>query len=124
MPRLIASGQSRAITVVVFDKDGTLIDFDKAWTGRLRRAVRAAVDLAGSALPAGDRALETALTRTLGVRPQEMAMIGDSAGDMSAARAAGAGFTIGVTSGPATAAELAPLADVVVADIHAVGVTT
>lgn len=254
MPRLEVAGLVRDIDVVVFDKDGTLIDFDKAWSGRLRRAITAACDQAG--FEAGKRGeLEAALYRTLGAEPAtgamfpdgpyvsasiveactiaaavlyqsgqpwqrsqaiaatamrpvfagvplpselatigdvtglltrlraaglrlaittnderagtmaglaalgiaskfdvlvcaddaglapkpapdallhiarvlgahpaRLAVVGDSVGDLRAGRAAGAGLIIGVSSGPATAALLAPHADAVVADIHALSV--
>jgi len=51
-----------------------------------------------------------------GLRPDEVAMIGDSNHDLRAGRAAGM-LTIGVLTGPATAKDLQPLADVILADI-------
>lgn len=51
--------------------------------------------------------------------PQEIAMIGDSRHDLEMVRAAGGGFALGVLTGPATAEELAPHADLVIADIGA-----
>lgn len=50
------------------------------------------------------------------VAPDRTAMVGDSAHDLIAGRAAGM-TTIGVLTGPASAADLAPLADVVLPDI-------
>ena len=44
-----------------------------------------------------------------------VAMVGDSAHDLGAARAAGAALAVGVLTGPAGEAELGPLADVVLA---------
>jgi hypothetical protein len=41
---------------------------------------------------------------------------------MQAGRSAGAGFVVGVLSGLATASHLAPLADAIVPDVHAVDV--
>lgn len=51
-----------------------------------------------------------------GVSPAEVALIGDSLHDLIAARSAGA-VAVAVTSGKADEAELAPLADVVAADL-------
>lgn len=51
-----------------------------------------------------------------GLAPGEVAMVGDSRHDLIAGRAAGM-HTVGVLTGPAGAADLAPLADVVLADI-------
>ena len=51
-----------------------------------------------------------------GLRPDQVAMVGDSTHDLGAGRAAGM-TTIGVLTGPADAATLAPLADVVLANI-------
>jgi len=54
-----------------------------------------------------------------GLDPARVAMVGDSTHDLIAGRAAGM-QTIGVLTGPAGAAELAPLADAVLADIGAI----
>jgi len=52
-----------------------------------------------------------------GLAPAQVAMVGDSLHDLHAGRAAGAGLVVGVLTGPADAAELAPHADVVIAHI-------
>lgn len=83
-------------------------------------AVVCADDVGLAAKPAPDGLLHIA--RTLGVPPRRLAMVGDSVGDMLTGRAAAAGLLVGVLSGPAVAAQLAPHADVVVADIHALEV--
>lgn len=57
-----------------------------------------------------------AAARRLGVAPAQVAMIGDSRHDLAAGRAAGM-VTIGVLTGPALAADLADLADVVLPSI-------
>lgn len=53
-----------------------------------------------------------------GIPPGECAMIGDSTHDLASGRAAGMA-TVGVLTGPASAEDLAPLADVVLPDIGA-----
>ena len=68
--------------------------------------------------PAADGILY--LARHFGVVPQRVAMVGDSAGDMLAGRAAGAGMCIGVLSGTAGRCVLAAHADVLVADVHGI----
>lgn len=59
-----------------------------------------------------------AFCRATGLPPAACAMIGDSAHDLVSGRAAGM-VTVGVLTGIAEEAELAPLADVVLADIGA-----
>jgi|SRR6516164_2151209 phosphoglycolate phosphatase-like HAD superfamily hydrolase len=70
--------------------------------------------------PAPDGLLHIA--RTLGVAANRLAMVGDTEIDMLAGRSAGVGLVIGVLSGLGTADHLAPLADAVVPDIHALSV--
>lgn len=57
-----------------------------------------------------------AAAAALGVAPERAVMVGDSRHDLAAGRAAGMA-TVGVLTGPAAAADLAPLADVVLPDI-------
>ncbi len=57
-----------------------------------------------------------AFAEAMGLPPARVAMIGDSPHDLSAGRAAGM-QTVAVLTGPIGAAELAPLADVVLPDI-------
>lgn len=59
-----------------------------------------------------------AFAEQMGLRPTELALVGDSRHDLVAARAAGA-MAIGVLTGFATRDELAPLADHVIDDIAA-----
>jgi len=57
-----------------------------------------------------------------GLRPAQIAMVGDNRHDLEMARAGGAGLAVGVLSGTGTRESLAPLADVVldsVADLPA-----
>ncbi len=54
----------------------------------------------------------------MGLAPESMVMVGDSTHDLTAGRRAGM-RTVGVLTGPASAVELAPLADVVLPDIGA-----
>ena len=57
--------------------------------------------------------------RATGLSPHEVAVIGDSTHDLHMARAAGAGLAVGVLTGPARDADLAPDADVVLPSIAA-----
>jgi phosphoglycolate phosphatase len=57
------------------------------------------------------------LCAALGVAPGRTAVVGDAPADLAMARAAGAGLTIGVLSGVGAAADLEPLADVVIASV-------
>lgn len=58
-----------------------------------------------------------AFARHCGCETASVIMVGDSRHDMEAAHAAGA-IAVGVTTGPATAYELAPHADVVISGLH------
>ena len=60
-----------------------------------------------------------AFCAAMGLSPAEVAMIGDSPADLTAGRAAGCGRVIGVLTGTSPEALLTPLADLVVADVHA-----
>ena len=59
-----------------------------------------------------------AFLRWSGLAPEAVAMIGDSLHDLEAGHAAGM-VTVGVLTGPATRAELAPVAEVILDDIGA-----
>ena len=58
-----------------------------------------------------------AFAAAVGAPPQSLAVVGDSRHDLEAARAAGAGLVVAVLTGPATRADLAPLADRVLPSI-------
>lgn len=60
----------------------------------------------------------TAFAGAVGVAPHDVAMIGDSVHDLGMARAAGA-LSVGVLTGPASAADLAELADHILPSIEA-----
>ena len=64
-----------------------------------------------------DAGMVLAFARAIGAAPEQIAMVGDSAHDMNAARAAGA-LAIAVLTGPATRQTLEPLADHVIAGIE------
>jgi phosphoglycolate phosphatase len=52
-----------------------------------------------------------------GLKPSELAMVGDNRHDLEMARAGGVGLAVGVLSGTGTSESLTPLADVVLASI-------
>jgi phosphoglycolate phosphatase-like HAD superfamily hydrolase len=64
MAELIAGGRHFEIDLVVFDKDGTLIDFNFLWGRRTRRCVDALSAVSGAGEP-----LRAALYRSLGYDP-------------------------------------------------------
>ena len=68
-----AGGESFDVDLVVFDKDGTMVDFDRLWTGKLRRAVELVVREAGLDTPAADR-----LLRLIGVDPATRKVVPES----------------------------------------------
>jgi len=74
----------------------------------------AGFDSGHGAKPAPDPLL--AFARAMGLAPARVVMVGDSAHDLIAGRAAGM-QTVGVLTGTALAADLAPLADSVLPDI-------
>ncbi len=65
--------------------------------------------------PAADPLL--AFGAAVGLPMDAVAMVGDSTHDLGAGRAANAGMTIGVLTGPAEEADIAHLADVILPDI-------
>ena len=66
--------------------------------------------------PAPDMVLH--LCATLGVEPARTAVVGDTAADLRMGRAAGAGLIVAVLTGVGGRADLAPLADVVIASVE------
>lgn len=54
-----------------------------------------------------------------GLKPAEIAMVGDNRHDLEMARAGGVGLAVGVLSGTGTRASLAPLADVILDSVAA-----
>nr|ADI22198.1 predicted phosphatases [uncultured gamma proteobacterium HF0200_34B07]ADI22288.1 predicted phosphatases [uncultured actinobacterium HF0200_46I24] len=65
MPKLTALNTSVNADLVVFDKDGTLIDFHALWGPRAERAIETICSLLGS-----DKFLATKLAAALGYNPQ------------------------------------------------------
>jgi phosphoglycolate phosphatase len=72
-------------------------------------------DSVPNAKPAPD--IVHAFAAVTGLRPDEVAVVGDNAHDIAMARSAGAGAAIGVLTGNSGMAELGPVADVVLASI-------
>lgn len=72
-------------------------------------------DAVANPKPAPDVLL--AFADTVGVRPGEVAMVGDNAHDLEAARNAGAGMAVGVLSGTGRREDLVPLADVILGSV-------
>ena len=68
--------------------------------------------------PAPDMALT--VCQQLGVAPRDAIMVGDTVSDLEMAKAAGLAGAIGVSSGAVPGNMLAPYADLVVPDIHAI----
>ncbi|MEX0344268.1 MAG: HAD family hydrolase [Rhizobiaceae bacterium] len=58
-----------------------------------------------------------AFADTVGISAGELAMVGDNTHDLEAARAAGAGLSVGVLSGNGTRADLEPLADIIIGSV-------
>lgn len=67
--------------------------------------------------PAPDMILK--ICRQLNIAPAKAVMVGDNPDDLQMGRAAGAGLTIGVCSGVGSAAQLTPVADVVLPSVAA-----
>ncbi len=73
-------------------------------------------DAVANAKPAAD--MVHAFAALVGIPAGEIAMVGDNPHDLSMARTAGVGAAVGVLSGNSSAADLAPLADVVLASVR------
>ena len=117
--RLRSAGMRLAV-ITNDERDGTLSALAALGIAPSIDIVSCADDLGITPKPAPDGLL--AIARALGLAPSRLAMVGDSAGDLHAGRAAGCGLVVGVLSGPARSSDLAPHADAVVADIHALRV--
>ena len=110
----------RLAVVTNDERAGTIAGLEALGIGGLIEAIVCADDAGLAPKPAPDAILHIA--RLMAVPPSRIAVVGDAVSDLAAGRAAGAGLVVGVTSGPATASDLAPYADVVVADLHAIRV--
>ncbi|MBL8672322.1 MAG: HAD family hydrolase [Alphaproteobacteria bacterium] len=62
MPLIQAAGRTVEIALAAFDKDGTLVDFDRLWATKIRASVTAVLERTGRS-----DGLEPLLLRTLGV---------------------------------------------------------
>jgi phosphoglycolate phosphatase len=116
----VRAWKSAGLHVAIATNDnraGTLAELRLLGIDRMVDAIVSADESGLASKPAPDGLLHIA--QTLGVAANRLAMVGDTATDMLAGRSAGAGLVIGVLSGLATADHLAPLADAVVPDIHA-----
>ena len=72
-------------------------------------------DAVANPKPAPDSII--AFSDLTGLRPSEIAMVGDNRHDLEMARAGGAGLAVGVLSGTGTRETLAPMADVILDSI-------
>jgi phosphoglycolate phosphatase len=73
MPLLTIAGTTREIELIVFDKDGTLVDFNLLWAGKLVNAVEAVL-AAAPGLPG----LRARLFATLGIQGDGKSVIPES----------------------------------------------
>ncbi len=73
MPLLTIAGTTREIDLIVFDKDGTLVDFDLLWAGKLVHAVESVL----AAAPAAPD-LRARLFATLGIHGDGKSVIPES----------------------------------------------
>jgi phosphoglycolate phosphatase len=115
--------KSAGLRVAISTNDnraGTLTELRLLGIDDVVDAIVSADDAELASKPAPDGLLHIA--RTLGVAAPRVAMVGDTVADKLAGRSAGVGLVIGVLSGLATANHLAPLADAIVPDIHALSV--
>jgi len=87
-----------------------------AGTGLLQHVTRViGYDAVAHAKPAPDMVL--AFAEAENIAPSDLAVVGDNRHDLEMARAAQVGLVVGVTSGNGSAADLAPLADVVLSSV-------
>jgi phosphoglycolate phosphatase len=73
MPLLTIAGTTRDIELIVFDKDGTLVDFDLLWAGKLVHAVESVL-----AAPPGSPELRARLFATLGIHADGKSVVPES----------------------------------------------
>lgn len=116
--RLSAAGLKLGI-VTTDDRAGTMATAERlGWTPYL-----AGLSCGDDPWPAKpDPVALRVLCERAGVAPARTAMIGDSLGDIAAARAAGCGLAVAVSSGTGALEALASVADAVVGDVHALEV--
>jgi len=101
----VVTNASEASTLVQLQKLRCLDVFDKV----------IGCDSGFTPKPAGDSIL--GFCDYVGLKPSQVAMVGDSTHDLNAGRAAGVGLNVGVLSGPASRDQIADLADVILNDI-------
>ena len=101
----VITNAAEASTIVQLKKLGCLHLFDKV----------IGCDSGYEAKPSGASIL--GFCNSVGLNPNQIAMVGDSTHDLNAGRNAGVGLNIGVLSGPATINQLSTLADEVLDDI-------
>jgi phosphoglycolate phosphatase-like HAD superfamily hydrolase len=73
MAQITVGDQTFAIDLIIFDKDGTLIDFHHSWAQKARNAVAALVRRVGGEIPLAER-----LHATLGLEADALEIIPDS----------------------------------------------
>jgi phosphoglycolate phosphatase-like HAD superfamily hydrolase len=120
------SGELMALPAIrgfLFDKDGTLIDYQASWAPTNLKAGRlAALGDPGLAARPGHgakpgRGMVDGFCRTTGLPTEAVAVIGDSSHDMHMAAAAGAGLRIAVLTGAGSAETLRPLSHLLLPSI-------
>ena len=94
----------------------TLIQLEKLGCLHLLDAV-IGCDSGFNPKPSGDTIL--GFCNAIGLKPEQIAMVGDSTHDLNAGREAGVGMNVGVLSGPATIDQMSGLADIILDDILA-----
>lgn len=94
---------SASLKAILFDKDGTLVDFDRTWAETNRKSALLAAD--------GDTELADRLLRACGMDPETGATAGDSM--FAAANAAEIAAHMVAHGSPYDSADLGPLLDVV-----------
>lgn len=119
---LCSALRGRGVRVAILTSDDRRASEDSLPLLGIADSVEAMVcgDDALASKPAPDGLLK--LARDLGVAPARTLMVGDSAADMRTGRNAGVGGCIAVLSGTGRREDLAPLADVVIADVSEIAV--
>lgn len=115
--RLLAGLRASGLALGVATNDVTrsaVATMERLGVGGLLTAVLG-YDAVVNPKPAADMVL--AFAAAAGIRPGEVAVVGDNVHDLAMARAAGAGLAVGVLSGNSARHELGPHADQVIATI-------
>ena len=116
---LVAALRSRSMLLGIATNDYHRVAVEHLAAGGLEHAFDHVLGCDSGYGAKPDPGMLLAFCTLAGVEPRATVMVGDSTRDLDAARKAGFGAAVGVLTGPASRAELEPLADVVLDSVAA-----